>query len=279
MDTYLKFRDPADLRLHPLQKQLPEPDKQSPEWLSFLEGWQNAGVGAMPALIITKDGLVMDGGRRWRAARQLQWDEVPIVERPEQEAAALIVESLHGQRDMQRGVKAYITFKLMPEFVKSAESRRLQNLRNRIKNGSKPLILPKPLEAASETLTDFCGRMGYSRDTWERVTKVHAIFDKNPELKEQWEHQLLSGEIGLNRLLCALGGQASDQSKREAGVASKQLELFSTGLDALARGGRYWNELDDKAKNTFINKWRTASVKMPPDLRRRMVEALTEIDS
>ena len=79
----ITFRDPVELRLHPLQRALPEPDKTSVEWHSFVDGIAACGPEAIPPLICTKEGLVMDGGRRWRAAKQLQWTCVPVIERPD----------------------------------------------------------------------------------------------------------------------------------------------------------------------------------------------------
>lgn len=274
MDTKLSFRDPADLRLHPLQKNLPEPDKQSPEWLSFLDGLMIAGPHGIPPLVVTREGLIMDGGRRWRGAKQLQWEQVPTIERPEHEAASLIVDSLLGQRNVPRGTKVYLTLSLLPEFVKSAESRRLENLKRGVKNGSKPLIFPKPSDLDSGSVKDFCARLGVSDETYLRARRVRELFEKHPHFKTEYEADLINGEKSLWNVESAIKGALGDQSKREPAKENNQLELFTDGLDALAKAAKFWTRFDDANKETIRTKWRTAIKAMPAELRRELLEEL-----
>lgn len=272
-------RDPADLRLHPLQKQLPEPDKQSPEWLSFIEGWQNAGVEAMPALIITREGLVMDGGRRWRAARQLQWDEVPVVERPEHEAAALIVDTLLGQRNLPRGTKVYLALGLLPDWVKASETRRLENLRRGVKTIKNLNVSPKECTAPSgefsaETNQAIAERFGVSIDILKRALRVRKLLEADPHLRELYEPELMSGEKSLWNVEAAIKGAATDQSKRNAGVEKSQLELFGDAFDNLRNCSRGWNRFSPENRQHVLSSWKKTVVAMPPALRRELLEVL-----
>jgi hypothetical protein len=229
----ISYRDPAPLRLHHLQKALPEPDKTSPEWHSFVDALSAAGPEGTPALFITREGLIMDGGRRWRAARQLQWDKLPCIERPEHEAGALIVDSLFGQRNMTRGAKVYLAIGLLPEFVKSAEQRRLENLKRGIKNGQKPLIFPNGSNSDSETVKDLCARLGVDWKTYDQARRVRdllhdprckalaallregrkpvpvdgALAALQKELRAEFEPQLLNGAKNLWNVASAIGGR------------------------------------------------------------------------
>lgn len=272
-------RDPNDLRLHPLQKQLPEPDKQSPEWLSFIEGWQNAGVEAMPPLIVTRDGLVMDGGRRWRAARQLQWDSVPVVERPEHEAAALIVDTLLGQRNLPRGTKVYLALGLLPDWVKSTESRRLTALTHGVKNLKNLNVSPKQCDTASverhpETIKTLSERMGVSRDVFTRAIRVRKLLEADPALREIHEPELMSGEKSLWNVEAAIKGAQTDQSKRDAGVEKSQLELFGDAFDNLRTCAKGWTRFTPENQERVLASWKTTVKAMPLVLRIQLLEVL-----
>jgi hypothetical protein len=291
------LRDPADLRLHALQKQLPEPDKQSPEWLSFVEGMMAAGPEGIPPLVVTREGLIMDGGRRWRAAKQLQWEQVPTIERPEHEAAALIVDSLLGQRNLPRGTKVYLTLTLLPDFVKSAEHRRLENLKRGLKNGAKPLIFPKPSDSASGTVTEFCVRLGVSRDTYEQAVKLHKILHdencaellkfykgkqpakpellaKQAELRAKFEPDLLTGEKSLWNVISAIAGHITTNDVPLA----EQMEFWTSPFSALKRNANKWDSLTKPARALLLNAWKETAETMPADLRRQMAAVLEEIE-
>ena len=179
------------MRLHRLTKKyLPEPDKQSAEWLAFVDGLSGAGPAGIPPIVITADGQIMEGGWRWRGAKQLGWSEIQTVTRPEEEAALLIVESLLGQRNMQRCAKVYIALTLLPEFVESAEQRRLEHLKNGVKTLEKQLtsnLSPRQEEDSTRVLAD---KFGVSRETVRRGLEVVKLFAACPEIKVVWEPKL-----------------------------------------------------------------------------------------
>jgi hypothetical protein len=278
MKTEIHYRDPADLRLHPLQKQLPAPDKLAPDWLSFIAGWQAAGVDAMPPLIVTREGLIMDGGRRWRAAVQLQWPGVPTIERPEHEAAALIVDSLLGQRNLHRGNKVYIALGLMPDWVKSSEIRRLENLKRGIKTGEKPNVFPKEQNTPSgdATVKDFCARLGVSVDIYKRALRVHKLLAADSNLRAEYEPDLISGEKTLWNVESAIKGAATDQSTRQAGVEKSQLELFGDAFENLRTCAKGWNKFSADNRQRVLDSWQKTVAAMPKELRHELRAIIEE---
>lgn len=278
MKSELIYRDPADLRLHPLQKHLPDPDKTSPEWHAFVDRLQASGPEVIPPLIVTPDGQIMDGGRRWRGARQLQWAQVPTVERPETDAAALIVDTLLGQRNLPRGTKVYLALKLLPAWVEASEMRRIQNLRHG-KTGQKALIFPKPSDLASGDIKSFCESLGVSDETYRRARRVHELFTKHPEFKLELEADLLTGEKSLWNVESAIQGALTDQSKREPAKAKHQLELFTDGLAALARTAKFWSKAPPEQRDAVLEHWREAAAAMPAELRAELRKVLDEIST
>lgn len=275
------LRDPADLRLHPLQKNLPEPDKQSPEWLSFVEGIMNAGPEALPPLIITKEGHIMDGGRRWRAAKQLQWERVATVERPEHEAAALIVDTLMGQRNLPRGTKVYLALGLLPDWVKSSESRRLNALAHGVKNLKNLNVSPKQCDTASvekhpETIQALAARFGVNRDVFTRAIRVRKLLEGNQAWRELYEPELMTGEKSLWNVEAAIKGAETDQSKRDQGVEKSQLELFGDAFDNLRTCAKGWTRFTAENQQHVLKSWKKTVQAMPPGLRKELLEVLAE---
>jgi hypothetical protein len=273
--TQIIFKDPADLRPHRLQRHIPEPDKKSPEWVALVDSIQAGGI--LHPLIITGDNQIMDGGWRWRAARQINLTEVPCVIRAESEAAVVITESLLHRKQMTRGAAVYLALSLLPEFIQSAEYRRLQNLKRGVKTCENPLKSPKDSNCPSETVLEVCQRWGIAVETYKRAREVHNIFAKDTALKKEWEPRLLSGEKNLWNVLSAIGGAGADQSKRDQGVLTGQLELFGTAFTSLPKAARAWAKLETDQRRAVLQAWRKTAAALPQDLRSAMVQVLEEV--
>jgi hypothetical protein len=273
--TELLQKDPADLKLHSLQRKIPAPVKDSPEWNAFVDGMQAAGPDGIPPLFITEDGQIMDGGWRWRGAKQLQWDRLPCIVRPEAQAAVIIVETLLHRKQMTRGACVYLALGVMKEFVESAEYRRLENLRQGRKTREIALVSPNP--SNSDSVKGLCERWGIGWDTLDRARKVHQVFSEHPEIKTEWEPKLLSGEKNLWNVISGTAGAAPQhQTGRDNGVAQSQLELFEGALDNLKSTGKTWKKLDPQRQELLIDKWRDTVKSWPAELRAAVAEVLKE---
>jgi hypothetical protein len=166
-------RDPADLRPHPLHKDVPKPDKDSAEWRAFVDSIDAGGI--IHPLIVTRTGQVMDGVRRWLAARQLQLDQVPCIERPETEAATLMVETLMHRRHMTRGAAVYLLLPSLQDYVDGAEQRRLANLARGRKIMQKPLIFPKASTLGFEDVAELAEHFGVTGETIRLAVYVRRL--------------------------------------------------------------------------------------------------------
>jgi hypothetical protein len=274
MKTQIEFRDPQTLRLHKLHKQhIAAPDSESDEWHSFVDAQRATGPEGIPPLFITADGFIIDGGRRWLAAKLLQWPEIACIVRPEEHAAVILVESLLHSKRMTRGAVIYLALGLRKDFVESAEQRRLANLRRGIKTNENPLT-GKTNEA--ETVKELCTRWGITDMTYGRARQVRELFDKHVDIKVEWEPKLLSGEKNLWNVLSAVGGAGADQSKRSAGVEQSQLEFWDAPFDSLKHAAPAWTKLDDAHRESVLDDWRKTAKKLPADLRAGMLQVLEE---
>jgi hypothetical protein len=266
--TQLVHRDPNDLQLHRLLKQIPEPDKKSLEWNSFVESVRASGV--VDPLIITQDNLVMRGGNRWRAARQVELDDVPCLVRPDNEAGVLIVDGLLHCRHMTRGAAVYLSLTMLKDFIDSANSRRLANLSKGGKTNQNPLKTSNASNLHSEeTTAELCQSWGVSWETFRRARMVLEIFTKNAALKKEWEPKLLSGEKNLWNVLSAIGGAGADQTNRERGVIDAQLELFGETFSNLKTGARAWSKFNSEQREKILTTGATRLKRFPKTCARR----------
>jgi hypothetical protein len=213
-----EFVEPGPLRMHEAHKEKPKPNRESPQWQAFVMACSAAGPEGIPPIVVTPLGEIMDGERRWLAAKQLQWDRIGVIRRPETEAPAIIVDSLLGQHHLTKGAKVYLVVPLLKDFIAASERRRLDNLRRGVKTIEKALIFPKPTELASGNgYQGICERLGCSDELLRQAINVRKVLQlphkfefqsgREQTLKEHFEPQILDAEspMGLGEVLKGCG--------------------------------------------------------------------------
>lgn len=218
-----EYRNPCgDLDPHPLTKRLPGPDLESAEWKAFIDGLAAAGPDAIPPIVITDEGLVMDGCRRLLAAKRLQWDHIPCVVRPEWEAPLIILESFWGQKSYTKSAKAYLSLPLLKEYSEAAHQRQVIWLQKGVK---KPQIAQNSPLAHSvrsgKVAAQLAETLGVSARTVEYAVQIRQVFESAAlkdhkfefqdgselTLREYFEPQILDAEdpMGLGAAIRGIG--------------------------------------------------------------------------
>lgn len=264
----IEFLDPAPLRLHPLHKVLPTVQMDSIEWHAFVDAASAAGPDGLPPIYVTPEGFVIDGERRWKAAKQLQWPRIACIKRQDWEAAALIVDSLLGQRHYSKGAKVYLCLNLLKEFVQSAETRRLSNLKRGIKTLEKPLNPPKSIQSTSEKgIDELCERLGCRRDLYFQAVRIRRIFElpslqehkfhfqdgTEKTLREHFEPRILDPEepMGLGEVLKGIGWFVDANGKpleHAAPARNSHLFYWQRGWQGWAKQCGRWEGLDNEQR-------------------------------
>ena len=291
------------LKRHPLNaKYIPEPAAHSPEWGAFKIGLSAAGPQGIPPLVITPDGLIMDGKRRWLAARELQWDKVPCLVREEKEAGLIILDSLLGQRDLDRGTKAYIAVTMATDYISSAENRRLSNLKDGKKTLENPLFRPNHVEHGSGGYLcnpELADRIGVALPTLETAVSIFRLFHHpkaegwkslftggaapkveellklQKEFREELEPEILAGIRTIWQVRQAIAGRIADQhGPKDHLPVQAELALWDTSFEGLSKAAPAWSKLGAEGKEAVIKHWGRIVKKMPDDLREALKEAL-----
>jgi hypothetical protein len=292
-------RNPHDLKLHPALKDIEGWSDTDPDFLAFCDDVKARGV--LEPLLITADGLVIDGRQRWRAAKRWQID-VPVrvlTDHTVSELFLIQLATLFHRRHYTPSQRAFIGYPAL----QSAHQAALENQIASLKKGQKPLI--SSVDAAGVAGRDqLAALLGISHDTFTRAAKLHALFAAETK-PLKWDKTTLK-RLGLDArkphtiadvfrpqildklkpigLGAALAGIASrlDQDGREAngqahggGVpeeSSKQLELFGEAFDNLRKRFTYWQRFEEAEKKQALKAIRRVLAVMPDTL----IEALDE---
>jgi len=272
-----------ELRIHPVLSALPELGKDDPLFVSLVENVRDNGV-EIPLVCIEPD-LIVDGRERWKAAKRLRLQEVPVVFHRRNEPASVVVSSL-TRKHYSKGALAYVMFPLLPRAFEESRNRRLANLRR----GA--AVPESALSAPSGTFEDLAERLGVCRRLLFQAKEVRAEFDRDKSryefqdegepmtLKEYYEPRLLWGRgtsdecraMGLGAILAGISGLRATGGKHRPDP--KQLELFESAFETLRVRFSYWNKFATEEKSKCREVIRSTVAAMPQDLRDELAAAI-----
>lgn len=260
------LEDPSDLTIHPLAKPMPEWANDDECFLSLVDDIRLRGIDQ--PILVDLERRVIDGRHRLRAAKRLQLKLVPTIVSEKFNVASLIVNSLIQRRHYSKGARAYLAFPLLEPAMEEARQRKLANLRH---NTAEPVVTGE-----SKTVADLAASIGVGRDLFFQAKTCHETFEKHPELKEQFEPQILSGEMGLGAAIAGMAGQAATKNKPKAKALGGQLQLFTETFTQLRKRYHYWDKFDDDQKASATRSLQQNLGAMPDDLLKATYKALTK---
>jgi hypothetical protein len=213
--------------------------------------------------------LIVDGRKRWRAAKQLGMGQLPWQPVAENEVAGVILSCLIQRGHFTKSALAYLAYPLMSIAHDEAVRRRLQNLR---KGQQTPEVQGVQF---GKRVEDFADKIGVSCRLYLEARRVHEIFRQDPEYKAQMEPRILAqpigGEheskrpVGLGAVVAGWGGRGNKDKIR---VDRRQLDLFEDAVCSLVIR---WQKLPQDERTAAL---RNQVAAMPQDLREEMADAL-----
>jgi hypothetical protein len=298
-NAQLTLKDPAELRPHPLRKHVPAPDPETdPSYKALLLAVRDSGV--REPLLIDSQGHVAKGWRRRCAAKALQLAEVPCIVIADHEAGVVFMEGLLTRRRITAGAAVYLLVPSFEAVIKSANDRRLANLK---RTGKEPFYAPldareilknpNDLPNSGTTVRDLIERLGVNEQTFRKAVEVHRVFHDprqaqirtwlnasskrvsveqlpalQAELKAEFEPLLLNGERSVWNIMPALAGRITGGEHREA---EAQLTFDFAPIHNIARR---WNKLESDERKKFLAGWRELFESIPNELRDALADML-----
>jgi len=213
-DLMVFHKNPHDLKPHSLNSWLYKTREDS----DFLESVRRFGV--LEPLVVNRDGVILSGHRRWKAALKLGYKSVPcVVEEFENDKVAIV--ELNRQR-----------VKTPREIYREAQVLR-RELEPKAKVGRPPKNLGKFTKI--NVRDQAAEKVGVSSKTLYMIEKIYENEDKIPEVVEKLD----KSEITVHRAYRALkqAEHRTQPSWVEVPEAAEELpqELYPTNIWVLPR--------------------------------------------
>lgn len=284
-------RDPQTLRAHPAIKAMPRWPKASEEWRAFVEDIRDHGL--RHPVLVTKDGLVIDGWTRVMAARDLQLAAVPVEEVAGTEAFQIIMREMCLRRNLTKGQRAYLAWPMFKPLAAELEARHIEGLKSG-KIATLPTLSNSVGQGAYDKAEDALGaQIGVSGELLRQARTLHEVFSgerrkfatytlKTPpeELRAFWEPRILDLEkpMGLGLVLKGMSGKDATEGGEKGVSPVTQLEFFEDGLAALKTvfAPDRWAKTDGQFRQRIVTDFRLAAAAWPADVRRQIAQALLD---
>lgn len=256
---------PVDsIEYHALLADLPGlwPD-DSPEMMGLVEDVRSRGIDEPLIVVESEDGafLLIDGRHRLRAAQFSGLIEVPVVVRPEEEAADIILGTLVHRRHYLKGALAYLSYPVIAH----------QQATHGGNRGNQYKKVAKSTQSTLASAEEICARLGFGRDLYFQAKGVHDFFRRSPGLRAEYEPRILSGEIGLGACLAGLSGkEATERQKRQD---RPPLELITEAFRAVQMRFDHWDRLEGSARRAVTQEATETFLKLPDEVQESVLRA------
>jgi hypothetical protein len=240
-----------DVSFHPVVKDLPPaPEELIQSLIVDLEDRPKM----TPLLVDEKLRIIdVDSGDRLKAALKLDFLEVPVIRRPNNETFSSVVASIVCRRNYTKSAVAYLAYPLLEPLISERRGR---------PNCARRAQLSRTTEEAAASL-------GISRRLLVYAKQVHDLFRKHPHTREIIEPRILAAEdsISLGYAINGIAGLIHTKGKSRGNT--DQLELFEMSLVKSARYIRDWTNLSETKKRHAVAHY-TANFlpSLPPEFHR-----------
>jgi hypothetical protein len=306
---HIVMRKTAHLKVHPAVIGLPELADTDEEFQAGREDVRTNGV--RQPLIVTADGLIIDGRhrRRWAAAAGL--DEVPCMVSAATTATdviAIAVGTLIHRRHYTPGQIALVLYPSLRELHEAAKAAKTAAFDANAKKGNE---FPLPLRRLGEDSTTYgqqvesvgtiCARLGISTDSFSRAARLFEIFELSDSLQLQWQEDITDDAgletgkaytarqvfwprlmrrerpLGLGQAVAGLCGRSEidellNEAKRGKGKKGGRPEDDEVGVTGLRKQLELFSETWSKDIRTRGKYWS----KFKPEERKTALSAIDE---
>jgi hypothetical protein len=251
----------AEIELHPLVANLPRWADDSAEMTDLTRDIAARGIDQPLLVTVCAERgcyLLIDGRHRFAAARLAGLEQVPVLEREEEEAADIVLHSLVNRRHFTKSAQAYLCYPVLAAMAPDKPGRRNQSIES----------------TNSKSIEDLCADLGFSRDLYFQAKQIHEKFSSRPDLRERFEPSILAG-AGLGAVIAGMAGQEATLKKGKVTSAPEQL-LFQAFSDVRVRFER-WDKLPATKREKVASQFCDVVTALPSEVQDAAYETLTAL--
>jgi hypothetical protein len=245
------------LSVHPLLAPVPRLALDSPELQALIRSVET--LGFLRPVIVNDRHEIMDGRCLVLAAEKIAQSTVPTLRCPDEDAPAIILDTLCARRHLTKGAQAYLAYPLLEP---SAAARKQAQIRGLLAGKKPRASIPS---THGMTVEEIAQQFGFKRDLYYQARQAVTLFAAQPAYKAQMEPLLLAGEVSLQGVIAGwTGKQAAAQPRRQ----SDQVDLFGEVFHKLRYHClRTWQSMDAARRAALAPQIRETVADMPPELR------------
>lgn len=273
MKRAVKKHPISHIAFHPLIQILPRWADDSEDLLALAADIRERGIDQPLICSRTSGGkgesgvlYLLDGRHRFFGAQMGGLKSVPVIVRQEEEAQSIVLNSLAQRRHYTKGALAYLSYPVISGTVYKQPGRPKKELPTEL----------AIISGGKISCEQAAAKLGFSRELFRQAGDLHERFAEHPELKQQFEPRLLSGEIGLGHCIAGIGGKIATDGKEIGQTVMTEL-LADAFKSVVIRVKRDWQKITHTdrlglAKSTvelIVQKW-------PGELHESLYEALKE---
>ncbi|MBW4549456.1 MAG: ParB N-terminal domain-containing protein [Symplocastrum torsivum CPER-KK1] len=190
--------NPKELKPHPKNSSIYGEDEDVTELIDAIHksGW-------VKALVITKDGTIISGHRRWKAALTLEWQSVPVEEREFSDEAAELEALLRENQSRDKTTEQKVREALVWKEIESYQAR----MRQIELAGTRPNHNPDLVENFPQ------GQRGRTRDRLAQLVNLGSgrTYSKAAKVVEAIDKETVFGNLQTaQRLRSTLNSKSVD---------------------------------------------------------------------
>ena len=257
-------RSLIELTIHPAIAGMPRLAQDDPRYLAMKATW--AETGFIPPICITEAGQIVDGRHRYWFARDMAMSTIPVVEVSSHEVASIVISGICGKNHTTKGQRAYLAVPFMQGAFEEVQLRRLATLQS----GGKQKFTQLPDAEGLAT------RLGISVEILKQARRLHAEFQKSPDLRAEFEPRILAAEdpIGLGAALAGIAGKVSTENKPRGETRNTALHNWGVAWkNVCAAANRGWSRWSAEEKGEASETLAREITQLPDEALEKTAEA------
>lgn len=179
------------LRPHPRNAEIYNAD-QGESWSAFVASVKEQGI--LEPIVITSDGVIISGHRRWRAAQELGFPEVPVTSRNFADDNEVMIALIEYNRYREKTLTEKMREASVLEEAVAAQAKDRQGTRVDLMEN-----LPECENAGKTTRDVVAAAIGVSGRTYDKMKLIHETAQDNPTVARLVE-KLDKGETSVDAI-------------------------------------------------------------------------------